>query len=174
MNRRAFVVFVLLQWSAAALIAAAVGVRWVSPDPSDDLLVGLPAGVLLFLALNRQPLTMVAAMRTLTAPQACARATFFTVNTLAEEVVWRGWLLESLTRVTSVPAAAAMSAIGFAFIHLGLQGVRGVLTHLLTGTVFACAYLATHSVLAPFAAHLVYNLLFLGRSDSRPVQVAPS
>jgi ABC-2 type transport system ATP-binding protein len=52
-----------------------------------------------------------------------------------------------------------VSTVGFAAAHVGAQGRRGALVHLVTGTVFGTVFLATGSLLAAISAHASYNLL---------------
>lgn len=78
----------------------------------------------------------------------------------ADEVLWRGWLAPPIVRPPTLPYAVVVSILGFALTHLPRQGLRGVTTHLLSGSVFAAAMLSS-GLLAAVAAHLSYNLFVL-------------
>lgn len=169
MTKRAFIVFLLLQWIGAAVLVALRPIRWVGADPSEAFLIGVPAGLLLFLVLVRQPLRLIASAGTLGARRLTGRALFLATNSLVEEILWRAGLLAALLEIAPPVGACAISAVGFAAMHLSLQGPRAALGHVLTGLVFGFCFLATGSLLAPFVAHLTYNLLFLGRTTARPL-----
>ena len=65
---------------------------------------------------------------------------------LYEEILFRGFILPSLTRYVSVPAAIAISSILFALAHLNLSEVAPLAT---LGAVLGTVYTRSRGLLAP-------------------------
>jgi membrane protease YdiL (CAAX protease family) len=81
------------------------------------------------------------------------------VIALAEETVFRGYLLLRLEAATgSFPRAAAISSTIFALGH-GYEGIAGVLTVGLLGLSFALLYRWRGSLVAPVTLHFLNNLV---------------
>lgn len=73
---------------------------------------------------------------------------------LYEEIMFRGFILPSLTRYVSVPAAIAISSILFALAHLNLSEVAPLAT---LGAVLGTVYTRSRGLLAPILLHAVWN-----------------
>jgi membrane protease YdiL (CAAX protease family) len=93
---------------------------------------------------------------------------FFTAAVAApvfEELLFRGFLLPSLTRYTSVTSAIVFSSLLFAIAHLSLSEV---LPLAVLGSVLGVVYTRSRSLLAPMLLHSLWNsvtmlgLLILG------------
>lgn len=79
----------------------------------------------------------------------------------AEELIFRGTLLEQIARRTSLGSGVILSSALFALAHLGRPEARGPLAslvHLLDGIGFSFAYLATGSLWVPTCWHAAKNL----------------
>ena len=125
-------------------------------------LVAIPL-VLLISALNQQiwhgqggsnPLLFLA----LQAQDKVALAVFFSTASIAapifEEIMFRGFLLPSLTRYTSVNGAIIISGFIFAIAHLSLSEVLPLAT---LGIVLGFVYTRSHNLLAPMLLHCLWN-----------------
>ncbi|MEL6930538.1 MAG: type II CAAX endopeptidase family protein, partial [Cyanobacteria bacterium J06600_6] len=125
-------------------------------------LVAIPL-VLLVSALNQQiwhgqggsnPLLFLA----LQAQDKVALAIFFSTASIAaplfEEVMFRGFLLPSLTRYTSVNGAIVISGLIFAIAHLSLSEVLPLAT---LGIVLGFVYTRSRNLLAPMLLHCLWN-----------------
>jgi len=125
-------------------------------------LVAIPL-VLLVSALNQQiwhgqggsnPLLFLA----LQAQDKVALAIFFSTASIAaplfEEVMFRGFLLPSLTRYTSVNGAIIISGFIFAIAHLSLSEVLPLAT---LGIVLGFVYTRSRNLLAPMLLHCLWN-----------------
>ena len=125
-------------------------------------LVALPL-VLLVSVINQQiwqgqggsnPLLLLA----LQAQDTVALAIFFITSSIAapvfEEIMFRGFLLPSLTRYISVPGSIALSALLFAVAHLSLSEVLPLTT---LGIVLAVVYTRSRNLLAPILLHSLWN-----------------
>ncbi len=79
----------------------------------------------------------------------------------AEELVFRGALLEQIARRTSLGSGVILSSALFALAHLSKPEAHGALAplvHLLDGIGFSFAYLATGSLWVPACWHAAKNL----------------
>ena len=125
-------------------------------------LVAVPL-VLLVSALNQQiwhgqggsnPLLFLA----LQAQDKVALAIFFSTASIAaplfEEVMFRGFLLPSLNRYTSVNGAIIISGFIFAIAHLSLSEVLPLAT---LGIVLGFVYTRSRNLLAPMLLHCLWN-----------------
>ena len=125
-------------------------------------LVALPL-VLLVSVINQQiwqgqggsnPLLLLA----LQAQDQVALAIFFITSSIAapifEEIIFRGFLLPSLTRYISVRSAIAISALIFAVAHLSLSEVLPLTT---LGIVLAVVYTRSRNLLASILLHSLWN-----------------
>jgi CAAX protease family protein len=90
------------------------------------------------------------------------------VVALAEETLFRGYLILRLRAVTDSPAAVLLSAVIFSLGH-GYEGSSGVLTVGAMGVVFALIYLWRQSLAAPMVMHFLQDFIgivvlpFLGK-----------
>ena len=125
-------------------------------------LIALPL-VLLVSVINQQiwhgqggsnPLLLLA----LQAQDTVALTIFFITSSIAapvfEEIMFRGFLLPSLTRYISVPSSILISALIFAIAHLSLSEVLPLTT---LGIVLAVVYTRSRNLLAPIMLHSLWN-----------------
>ncbi len=137
-------------------VAAAAGWRFRRPLPS-ALAVGVAGGALLvvvplilhpgagsIVGMRPQPFWGWAAVTVLVAT--------------AEEVAFRGALLDVLTEWGDWQVAVAVSSLAFALVHVPLYGWGVVPLDLTVGVWLAGLRLLTGSVAAPAAAHIVADL----------------
>ncbi len=82
---------------------------------------------------------------------------------IAEEILWRGFALETLTTTAGIAVALVATTLGFAASHAATQGWSGIRYHLLTGLVMGLVCVATGSLLSAIATHLSYNMMFVRR-----------
>ena len=88
---------------------------------------------------------------------------------LFEEVLFRGFLLPSLTRYVPVWGAIAISSLLFAFAHLNLSEVLPLAT---LGIILGIVYTRSRNLLAPILLHSLWNsnamlnLVILGSSPN--------
>ncbi len=81
------------------------------------------------------------------------------VVAVAEESIFRGYLLRRFANVTASPVAAVLlSAAVFAIGH-GYEGSAGVVTVGFLGVVFALVYMWRGSLVAPMVMHLLQDLI---------------
>lgn len=81
------------------------------------------------------------------------------VVAVAEETIFRGYLILRLQSLTgSAAAAAVLSAIIFCFGH-GYEGAAGVITVGVMGLAFAGVYLWRRSLVAPIVMHFLQDFL---------------
>lgn len=78
---------------------------------------------------------------------------------IAEETIFRGYLILRLNAVTASPATAVLlSAVIFSLGH-GYEGSAGVVTIGFMGLVFALVYMWRKSLIAPIAMHFLQDLI---------------
>ena len=73
---------------------------------------------------------------------------------LAEETLYRGFLLQRWARRWGTPAGVVLSSAAFAIGHAEWVG------HFVIGVAFAMLYLRTRSLWIPILAHAIYNGIF--------------
>ena len=125
-------------------------------------LIAIPS-VLLVSALNQQiwqgqggsnPLLFLA----LQAQDKVALLIFFSTASIAapifEEIMFRGFLLPSLTRYTSINGAIIISGFIFAIAHLSLSEVLPLAT---LGIILGFVYTRSRNLLAPMLLHCLWN-----------------
>lgn len=79
------------------------------------------------------------------------------VVAIAEETIFRGYLLLRFQGVNlSQPAAVILSGLIFSLGH-GYEGTSGVITVFFLGTVFAVVYIWRQSLLAPIVMHFLQD-----------------
>jgi membrane protease YdiL (CAAX protease family) len=82
---------------------------------------------------------------------------FLVVVAVAEETLFRGYLIHRLRQITgSLTAAVVLSSLFFALGH-GYQGAAGLVTVGLLGLVLAGIYLWRGSLVAPMVVHFLQN-----------------
>jgi ABC-2 type transport system ATP-binding protein len=150
----------LAVWLAAVAAALLAAPRLPAADPTlhpvgEALAAGSLIGLAVFLALaRRRPaiVTMLPRQRVM------ARSVVLAAKSAQEEALWRAFVLGALVGPLGRVGALALSSALFAGAHVPRQG-RRALVHLLTGSAFGVAYLATGRLHAAIAAHGTYNVL---------------
>lgn len=84
---------------------------------------------------------------------------FFAVAAMFEEVLFRGYLFQTLVRgIRFIPAAVLVGVLfGFAHIRNPNAGAFGVVNTVLVSIVFCIAYWRTRGVWLPFGIHFAWN-----------------
>ena len=83
------------------------------------------------------------------------------LGVVAEEMLFRGWLLSALEDRVSAPLAVLLSAIAFSAFHLWAGGATGAISLanlLLGGLWFGLLAQRSGGIVAPVAAHFGWNL----------------
>ncbi|MFN2501899.1 MAG: lysostaphin resistance A-like protein [Pyrinomonadaceae bacterium] len=85
----------------------------------------------------------------------------FLVGALSEETLFRGYLLQTLTRANSVVVGIVLTSLLFAFAHNNNPGANplSIINTLLAGIWFAIAYLKTYDLWFPLGIHFMWNWL---------------
>jgi len=136
----------LLLWAPTPPIRTPVSVEAAAAS-------GLLVGVILFAALaRRRPHVLVT-------PISIAAALIVAGVGMSEEATWRAFALARLAPVAGLWAAAGLTAVGFAVMHVPALRVRGATIQVLTGAVFGTLFAATGSLVACALAHGAYNIL---------------
>ncbi len=87
-------------------------------------------------------------------------AVLFVIAALAEEALFRGYPLQTLTRARLVGLGVLLTSFAFAAIHMGNPNLSTVLPYLnllLAGIWLAVAYLRTRSLWFPLGVHWAWN-----------------
>lgn len=86
-------------------------------------------------------------------------AAFFAVAAMFEEVLFRGYIFQTLARGVTVVPAMVIMAVLFGLAHLGNPNASafGVLNTALVSMVFCLAYLRTRGLWLPFGIHFAWN-----------------
>ena len=94
----------------------------------------------------------------------------FAVQSSAEEIVCRGYLLQTVMEVWKPWVSVTVISLFFGALHLFNPGasVIGFLQNVLIGVVFSLAYLKTRSLWFPIGMHIAWNFT-LGTVVSLPV-----
>ena len=95
----------------------------------------------------------------------------FALGSAAEEMLFRGYPLQTLMRSWPISLALVFSSASFAYVHMGNPNVARGFTFantLLAGAWLAVAYWRTRSLWFPFALHLGWNF-FQGAVLGSPV-----
>ena len=77
----------------------------------------------------------------------------------AEEAVLRGVLFSRVARAGGIPLAIGVTTVAFAFLHVPLYGWHVLPLDLAIGLGLGGLRVATHSIVAPAAAHAVADLV---------------
>lgn len=148
-----------LPWRSLGLTLHA---RWLR-----DLLLGSAIGILT-LALATAIAFMVGGLRfslspmplRTTATTVLLSAVIFIVAALAEEALFRGYPLQTLTRARLIWLGVFLTSVPFAAIHLDNPNAGSVLAFVNTalgGVWLAVAYLKTRSLWFPLGVHWAWN-----------------
>jgi len=87
---------------------------------------------------------------------------------ITEEIVFRGFLLNTFLKRMKMPYAIALDAVLFTLIHYPIWIYRGhdfstfltnSITVLLLSVFFAYSFIKTRNILVPIALHMTWNLL---------------
>jgi membrane protease YdiL (CAAX protease family) len=78
---------------------------------------------------------------------------------LAEETIFRGYLILRLKAVTASPTAAVLLSAGIFSLGHGYEGSAGVVTVGVMGAVFALVYLWRRSLVAPMMMHFLQDFI---------------
>jgi membrane protease YdiL (CAAX protease family) len=81
---------------------------------------------------------------------------FIALAPLWEELLFRGFLLPSLTKHMPVDASIALSSLVFAFVHSKADQLMPLW---LLGAVLGVVFIRTRNLLAPIAVHATWNVL---------------
>ena len=81
------------------------------------------------------------------------------VVALAEETIFRGYLILRLKAITVSPAAAALLSAAIFSLGHGYEGSAGVVTVGVMGLVFAFVYMWRQSLLAPIVMHFLQDFI---------------
>jgi membrane protease YdiL (CAAX protease family) len=78
---------------------------------------------------------------------------------MAEETIFRGYLILRLRAITASPAAAVLvSSVVFSLGH-GYEGSAGVVTVGVMGVIFALFYMWRQSLVAPMVMHFLQDFI---------------
>jgi len=77
---------------------------------------------------------------------------------IAEETIWRGFMIWYLAQMMPVWAAALVSTIGFGLAH-AYQGASNVPKVILVGAAFTALYLLTGSLWLPMVLHAIFDIV---------------
>jgi len=94
-----------------------------------------------------------------------------TLTSFAEELVWRGFVMDWARGEYGLPLALLASGLSFGINH-SYFGFRNVMLKTLDGVLWAVLFLVTGSILAPFLSHLTFQYLVWRRLDRRHRQKA--
>jgi membrane protease YdiL (CAAX protease family) len=92
-------------------------------------------------------------------PQLVLAGLLVVVVALAEETIFRGYLILRLKAVTGSPLAAALLSAAIFSLGHGYEGSAGVITVGVMGLVFAFVYLWRQSLVAPIVMHLLQDFI---------------
>jgi len=101
-------------------------------------------------------------------PAGASRTGFIVGWATVEEVLWRWLFLGGLALTIPVFAAFAAATAAFALAH-----AHGRRVQVVTGATFGGLYLLTGTLLAPVAAHVIYNLLVAGALRAARAETQP-
>ena len=82
-----------------------------------------------------------------------------TVVALAEETIFRGYLILCLRVITASPVAAALLSAAIFSLGHGYEGSAGVVTVGVMGLVFAFVYMWRQSLVAPIVIHFLQDFI---------------
>jgi membrane protease YdiL (CAAX protease family) len=92
-------------------------------------------------------------------PQTALAVVLVIVVAVAEETIFRGYLILRFGRLTgSIAAAVVLSSLVFSFGH-GYEGTAGVVTVGVMGAAFALVYVWRRSLVAPVVMHFLQDFM---------------
>jgi hypothetical protein len=94
-------------------------------------------------------------------PAFVASVVTWTIISFVEELSFRGYIMQGLDRAWGMPVAVVVSSVLFGAVHAlnPNASVLGVVTIIVIGVLFACAYLVTRSLWLPVGLHIGWNLV---------------
>jgi len=81
-----------------------------------------------------------------------------TFQPIAEEIFFRGFLLEKLTKVANIPVAVLISSLFFGIAHLLAGNPYPALITGVIGIVFAVLVIKTKNLYSSIFAHIIFNI----------------
>lgn len=153
--------------AVAWLLRARALRSWLEPSLK-SVLVGVVSGVVMTIAtypvfrlaielipgLNHTVESLYAASRTTTLPVAMA---WVSAIVLAEEVLWRGVLLDALEHRMGARAALGLSVLSYALAQLGTGSWVVFALALVCGTLWTLERKLSDSLLAPLISHMIWT-----------------
>ena len=82
---------------------------------------------------------------------------------VAEEIFYRGFLLEQLRKLTCSPVALFLQAVLFSLVHLFLVGIVSSIVNFWLAMILGCWRMRFRSLLPIVLAHIVINAIAAGR-----------
>jgi membrane protease YdiL (CAAX protease family) len=143
-------------------------IGWIPQDLPANILLGLLLFLPLFIGagLLNTGLSVIGLPSSSTTPSflqfqglsgALLAFVLVVVVAIAEETVFRGYLVTRLREVTSSPCAAVLlSAVIFSVGH-GYEGPAGVITTGVVGVIYALIYLSRGSLVTPVVLHFLQD-----------------
>ena len=144
-------------------------IGWVARDPRGDLILGLLLFIPLFVgagvlgeglsALGLSAPSMTPSFLRYQGPsQALLALVLILVVAIAEETIFRGYLVTRLQAVTSSPWAAVLISSAIFSLGHGYEGPIGVVIAGVVGAVYALLFLSRKSLVAPVVLHFLQDL----------------
>jgi membrane protease YdiL (CAAX protease family) len=143
-------------------------IGWIPENLSGNLLLGLVLFVPLFTGAGilEAGLSAAGLAATSTTPSflqyqgisgAALALLLVLVVAIAEETIFRGYLILRLQAVTSSPWAAVLLSSAIFSIGHGYEGPAGVITTGVIGAVYAVIYLSRRSLVSPIVLHFLQD-----------------
>lgn len=125
-------------------------------------LIGLPAWRLLAAPDVDRAVALVAGLPLWILP--VVSLFFALVNAVAEEITFRGVILDGLTSAVGLRAAVLLQAVAFGLIHINgvPNGLWGVLMSGVYGLLLGVLRVQSRGMLAPIAAHALADFVLFG------------
>jgi membrane protease YdiL (CAAX protease family) len=120
---------------------------------------GLLESALLSVGFSRPSTPLPSLMATGGMAESLLGLSLVVIVAIAEETIFRGYLILRLNAITASPAVAVMlSAVIFSLGH-GYEGSAGVVTIGFMGLVFALVYMWRKSLIAPIVMHFLQDFI---------------
>lgn len=78
---------------------------------------------------------------------------------IAEEIFYRGFLLEKIQKISSAPVSVAVTAILFGLAHLTTANIYPALLTGVAGVILAVLVIKTKNLTAAIIAHILFNVI---------------
>lgn len=92
------------------------------------------------------------------------------LTALAEETIWRGYVLtKCIAHIGSLPGAV-LSIILFALSHF-MMGPRSIWANFWTGSVFTAVWFITGGLVFAMVSHVIYNFLWIAFQPIRSLEI---